>query len=177
MSLHYHLLCLNVDPHWINSWTGKIMKNHQTSHCNLKSWIRQLYNLSDFTIWNASSQLHWIFCRHSTECELSSPSSSEYICKKCASHTRGVHCELCEIGYYGDPNSAEGCKPCGCNRNGTHMFGDGEDAVPFCDPISGTCDCLKGASGQLCDQCGRGTFKSGIQCICKILLPDFILAW
>ncbi|XP_023932250.1 agrin-like isoform X3 [Lingula anatina] len=80
------------------------------------------------------------------------PTSKQCSCKPGVS---GLHCDRCEIGYWGfrkittDGNS--GCIPCNCNRYGTER----DD----CEQTKGRCLCKQipgGVTGDKCDRCLSG---------------------
>ncbi|XP_048876861.1 laminin subunit gamma-3 isoform X1 [Brienomyrus brachyistius] len=84
-------------------------------------------------------------------------------CLKCLHHTEGDHCERCRRGYYGNAmaqSSADKCKPCLCNPEGT--AGSPDD----CHPSTGQCLCLDHVSGRDCTHCQMGYFnlKPGVGC-------------
>ncbi|XP_054255304.1 laminin subunit beta-4 [Indicator indicator] len=81
-------------------------------------------------------------------------------CLNCHGFTTGSHCERCMDGYYGNPLNGEHCHPCMCpgaptsNRYFAHScYQDSQSAQLVCN-------CLKGYSGNQCDECPSGFYKN-----------------
>ncbi|XP_035660967.1 laminin-like protein epi-1 isoform X3 [Branchiostoma floridae] len=78
-------------------------------------------------------------------------------CMNCLHNTRGEFCELCQIGFYGDPSSGDvdACKECPCplttreNRFAETCFLD-SDNKPTCR------NCRRGHQGRDCGKCKPG---------------------
>lgn len=64
------------------------------------------------------------------------------------SYSSGRTCSECEDYYWGDPITADGCHRCECNPTGS--------ASQQCHRNNGTCVCLPGSGGPLCNECARG---------------------
>ncbi|XP_063998554.1 laminin subunit beta-4 [Pogoniulus pusillus] len=81
-------------------------------------------------------------------------------CLNCRGFTAGSRCERCMDGYYGNPLNGEQCRPCMCpgaptsNRYFAHScYQDSQSAQLVCN-------CLKGYSGNRCDECPSGFYKN-----------------
>ncbi|KAF0296581.1 Laminin subunit alpha-2 [Amphibalanus amphitrite] len=70
------------------------------------------------------------------------------VCQNCTSNTAGRQCELCAVGYYGNPADRGGCRRCLCpTETVSHAVGcTGDYRVAF------RCQCLPGYYGQRCDR-------------------------
>ncbi|KAM8822118.1 laminin subunit alpha-1 isoform 2-T2 [Synchiropus picturatus] len=82
-------------------------------------------------------------------------------CLLCHGHTAGIHCEVCEAGYYGDAVHAKNCTACACSEAGA-LSGR-------CDLTSGQCLCREHVTGRTCDRCRAGFFglrSSGVCVAC-----------
>ncbi|CCD70074.1 Laminin EGF-like domain-containing protein [Caenorhabditis elegans] len=78
------------------------------------------------------------FCNsHSYEC-------TDGICTDCENNTTGDHCELCDIGFYGDPTMGRGCTKCPCPKNGECSYNTVTNRIE-CN------DCPKGHIGERCE--------------------------
>ncbi|KAI1731926.1 kelch motif domain-containing protein [Ditylenchus destructor] len=90
-------------------------------------------------------------------------------CRQCADKTRGEHCELCDLGYFGDPRNGGTCKECQCNGQAT-----------LCNSETGDCYCsTKGVTGPHCDRCEQkyiGDPKNGRPCTYELVI-DFIFTF
>ncbi|KAM4605993.1 laminin subunit alpha-1 [Polymixia lowei] len=74
-------------------------------------------------------------------------------CLRCLGNTGGIHCDICQTGYYGDAIHAKNCRECGCNAHGA--------LSSLCDVTTGQCDCRANVVGDTCDRCQAGFY--GIQ--------------
>ncbi|XP_043232783.1 laminin subunit alpha-1-like [Amphibalanus amphitrite] len=76
------------------------------------------------------------------------------VCQNCTSNTAGRNCELCAVGYYGNPADRGGCRRCLCpTETVSHAVGcTGDYRVAF------RCQCLPGYYGQRCDRCDYGYY-------------------
>ncbi|XP_012937027.2 attractin [Aplysia californica] len=73
------------------------------------------------------------------------------ICENCTFPMYGPHCEYCEDGFYGNPESNGTCKPCFCNGQ-----------ADSCDPVTGNCYCrTRGVTGKTCEKCDTTNRYSG----------------
>uniref|UniRef100_A0A8C4R7U6 Uncharacterized protein n=1 Tax=Eptatretus burgeri TaxID=7764 RepID=A0A8C4R7U6_EPTBU len=93
------------------------------------------------------SQCHPCKCNgNSAECD---PFTGR--CLNCRGHSAGFHCDHCATGYYADAIDRKHCKVCPCNSCGTAS----------CHPKTGSCTCLPGVTGQLCNTCKEDHFGFG----------------
>ncbi|KAF6021666.1 LanB2 [Bugula neritina] len=77
-------------------------------------------------------------------------------CVQSASVTRspgvtGPKCDRCEANYY--DFGTYGCRPCGCVEAGSF------DNTPYCDSVTGQCNCKMNVEGQDCGTCKPGFFN------------------
>nr|XP_009910939.1 PREDICTED: laminin subunit beta-4 [Haliaeetus albicilla] len=90
------------------------------------------------------------------------------VCLNCHGFTAGSHCERCADGYYGNPLNGEPCRPCMCPGAPTSNRYFARSC--YQDPQSAqlVCNCLKGYSGNRCDECPSGFYKNpgspGLDC-------------
>ncbi|XP_071074759.1 laminin subunit alpha-2 [Dasypus novemcinctus] len=92
----------------------------------------------------------------SPSCVMEGP--NDYRCTACPQGYEGQYCERCAPGYTGSPTSPGGsCQECECDPHGSLP-------VP-CDPVTGSCTCRPGATGQKCDGCQHWHAREGIGCI------------
>ncbi|CAI2353244.1 unnamed protein product [Caenorhabditis sp. 36 PRJEB53466] len=82
---------------------------------------------------------HECFCnKHSVDC-------LDGVCLNCENHSTGEHCELCDVGFYGDPTKGEkGCVKCPCPKNGECSYNTVTNTIE-CN------DCPKGHIGERCE--------------------------
>ncbi|VVD05615.1 unnamed protein product, partial [Leptidea sinapis] len=87
----------------------------------------------------------------SPNCALAGPDGDEYVCTQCPDGYAGDHCEICDSGYWGSPQTAGGaCVACECGGGPCHSD-------------TGRClVCPPHAEGERCDQCQEG-YWSGAQ--------------
>ncbi|XP_037089474.1 basement membrane-specific heparan sulfate proteoglycan core protein-like [Pollicipes pollicipes] len=89
----------------------------------------------------------------SSECD---PETGE--CLNCRENTSGPRCELCAVGYAGDPSRGRPCRPragrlvCSCDSRGSQ--------TTECDS-QGRCNCKENVEGDQCDRCRPGYFGLG----------------
>ena len=93
-------------------------------------------------------------------------------CINCRENTAGDNCHICAPGFYGDPSTGGGCKPCSCpsvDRN----FAESCRVVQSSSSSSASihqqwsCSCLVGYSGERCQRCDYGFYgqpTEGIAC-------------
>merc|ERR1719187_1879386 len=79
------------------------------------------------------------------------------ICSECPTGRIGSRCELCEDGYFGDPQGLNGpqrpCVKCQCYGN------IDESAIGNCDRVTGEClRCIDDTAGFNCENCKSGFF-------------------
>lgn len=73
----------------------------------------------------------------------------------------GKRCELCDDGFFGDPQGTNGqvraCRACNCNNN------IDPNAVGNCDRDSGEClKCIYNTNGFFCDRCKEGYYGNAL---------------
>eukprot|EP00092_Neocalanus_flemingeri_P012243 GFUD01013199.1.p1 GENE.GFUD01013199.1~~GFUD01013199.1.p1 ORF type:complete len:1692 (+),score=371.26 GFUD01013199.1:452-5527(+) len=83
------------------------------------------------------------------------------LCAECPPGRIGSRCELCEDGYFGDPEGMNGpprqCQKCECYGN------IDESAIGNCDRLSGEClRCIDDTSGFNCEKCKSGFFGDAL---------------
>ncbi|XP_069794303.1 laminin subunit gamma-1-like [Narcine bancroftii] len=89
-------------------------------------------------------------CPGGTGCTVA-PDTREVICVGCPAKTMGKRCEMCEEGYFGNPQAGRSCQPCSCNNNVD------PNSVGICDQWTGECrNCLYNTAGHHCDTCKHG---------------------
>ncbi|PIC27867.1 hypothetical protein B9Z55_019986 [Caenorhabditis nigoni] len=66
------------------------------------------------------------------------------MCQNCQGNTVGDHCELCDVGYFGDPTKEKECKKCPCPKNGECSYNTFSNRIE-CN------DCPKGHIGERCE--------------------------
>ncbi|XP_035223568.1 laminin subunit alpha-like, partial [Stegodyphus dumicola] len=89
-------------------------------------------------------------------CEIS-PSGLEISCK-CKPGYYGLRCEVCDIGYFGNPEKpGSTCQPCQCH-------GNIDPSKPgSCDSVTGDCIlCLNNTYGAACELCAPGFYGDAI---------------
>ncbi|KAF5914792.1 hypothetical protein HPG69_008912 [Diceros bicornis minor] len=89
------------------------------------------------------------------------PESTEVVCTHCPLGQRGRRCEICDDGFFGDPQGLSGapqpCQQCQCSGN------IDPNAVGNCDPLSGHClRCLHNTTGAHCERCQEGFYGSAL---------------
>ncbi|XP_039620329.1 laminin subunit gamma-3 [Polypterus senegalus] len=89
------------------------------------------------------------------------PVSGELVCTNCPLGQRGVRCQLCDDGFYGDPLGIHGvarpCQQCQCNGNVD------PNAVGVCDHVGGGClKCLHNTEGARCERCREGYYGNAL---------------
>ncbi|CAH1775060.1 unnamed protein product, partial [Owenia fusiformis] len=82
-----------------------------------------------------------------TTCEVSG--GGTVVKCSCKPGYTGQFCEVCDLGFWGDPNIPGGeCKPCGCSGNINLMD------PSSCDKATGGClRCINNSTGPNCEQC------------------------
>ena len=83
------------------------------------------------------------------------------ICAECPTGRIGSRCELCEDGYFGDPEGLQGprreCRKCECSRN------IDPSAIGNCDRLTGEClRCIDDTDGFNCEKCKSGFFGDAL---------------
>nr|XP_055055591.1 laminin subunit gamma-3 [Misgurnus anguillicaudatus]XP_055055592.1 laminin subunit gamma-3 [Misgurnus anguillicaudatus]XP_055055593.1 laminin subunit gamma-3 [Misgurnus anguillicaudatus] len=89
------------------------------------------------------------------------PGTGDVVCTNCPTSQRGVRCELCEDGFYGNPLGWGGevmpCERCTCNGNVDL------NAVGVCDHVTGRClKCLGHTAGDHCEKCRSGYYGNAL---------------
>ncbi|XP_038650539.1 laminin subunit gamma-1-like isoform X2 [Scyliorhinus canicula] len=86
-------------------------------------------------------------CPSGTGCTVT-PGTTEIVCVGCPAKTMGKRCEMCEEGYFGNPQAGRSCQPCTCNNNVD------PNSVENCDQWTGQCrECLYNTAGHHCERC------------------------
>ncbi|NXD26373.1 LAMB4 protein, partial [Spelaeornis formosus] len=100
---------------------------------------------------------------HAERCD---PLSGE--CLGCQGFTAGSHCERCMDGYYGNPLDGEPCHPCMCPGAPTSNRYFARSCYQDSQSAQLVCNCLKGYSGNQCEECPSGFYKNasspGLDC-------------
>jgi len=83
------------------------------------------------------------------------------LCAECPQGRIGSRCELCEDGYFGDPEGMNGsprqCQKCQCYGN------IDESAIGNCDRLTGEClRCVDDTAGFNCQKCKSGFFGDAL---------------
>ena len=87
----------------------------------------------------------------SCQCNGHSKCKDGSTCDECDGHIKGLNCEMCESGYFGDPLNGGQCQKCECNGHAKE-----------CDSKTGKCLCLiKGYSGRNCQECDKYKLYKG----------------
>ncbi|XP_061844989.1 laminin subunit beta-4 [Colius striatus] len=98
--------------------------------------------------------------------ELCDPVTGE--CLNCRAFTAGSRCERCVDGYYGNPLSGEPCRPCMCPGAPTSNRYFARSCYQDSQSAQLVCNCLQGYSGDQCDECPSGFYKTpgspGLSC-------------
>ncbi|XP_049813403.1 laminin subunit gamma-1-like isoform X2 [Schistocerca nitens] len=89
---------------------------------------------------------------------------SNIVCLECPAGYTGPRCNICEDGYYGDPDGINGpvmsCQPCECNGN--IDFND----TGNCNATTGVClKCIFNTEGEQCERCSQGFYGNAIASI------------
>ncbi|XP_073695806.1 laminin subunit gamma-3 [Garra rufa] len=89
------------------------------------------------------------------------PETGDVVCTNCPTGQRGVRCELCEDGFYGNPlgwgGKVQPCVRCECNGNVD------PNAVGVCDHMTGRClKCLGHTTGDHCEKCRSGYYGNAL---------------
>ncbi|XP_051958195.1 laminin subunit gamma-3 [Xyrauchen texanus] len=89
------------------------------------------------------------------------PETGEVVCTNCPTGQRGVRCELCEDGFYGNPlgwgGELQQCVRCACNGNVDL------NAVGVCSHVTGHClKCLGHTTGDHCEKCRLGYYGNAL---------------
>ncbi|XP_016112626.1 laminin subunit gamma-1-like [Sinocyclocheilus grahami] len=87
--------------------------------------------------------------------------TGDVVCTSCPAGQRGVRCELCEDGFYGNPlgwgGKVQPCVRCECNGNVD------PNAVGVCDHMTGRClKCLGHTTGDHCEKCRSGYYGNAL---------------
>ncbi|XP_017779043.1 PREDICTED: laminin subunit alpha isoform X2 [Nicrophorus vespilloides] len=91
---------------------------------------------------------------HADECDVNTG-----ICLNCSHNTYGDHCEMCEVGYYGNAlhGTPRDCLICACPLPiASNNFATGCEVTPDGEKIS--CECRDGYNGARCQSCAPGYY-------------------
>ena len=66
----------------------------------------------------------------------------------CLTYATGLHCEVCQDGFYPNASSSGSCTLCGCNEEGSLNSTCSDDGQCYCNQ----------ASGRTCSVCGVGQY-------------------
>lgn len=103
--------------------------------------------------WNLSSDNGCVDCRCDPLGSVSLVCDKETGACRCRPGVTGEKCDQCLPNYYGF--SADGCKECKCNSQGSKS--------PQCDE-SGKCECMDRISGEKCDKCAENYHNFTLGC-------------
>ncbi|MBN3312116.1 LAMC2 protein, partial [Atractosteus spatula] len=97
-------------------------------------------------------------CALGSSCSVN-PSTLEVKCDRCPAGITGPRCDVCEDGFYGDPQGLNRlprpCQRCQCNG---HID---LNAVGNCNRLTGEClKCIHNTTGFYCEQCLEGFYRS-----------------
>lgn len=89
------------------------------------------------------------------------PETGDVVCTNCPTGQRGVRCELCEDGFYGNPlgwgGTVQPCVMCECNGNVD------PNALGVCDHMTGRClKCIGHTTGDHCEKCRSGYYGNAL---------------
>ncbi|XP_059581857.1 laminin subunit beta-4 isoform X1 [Alligator mississippiensis] len=79
-------------------------------------------------------------------------------CLSCRGFTTGSSCERCIDGYYGNPLKRVPCCPCMCPDSPTSNRYFAHSCYQDSQTLQLVCNCLKGYSGNRCDECPSGFY-------------------
>ncbi|XP_013386515.1 usherin-like [Lingula anatina] len=146
--------CEACNCHTDGTVGGSISCHATTGQCNCKANVRNLKcDACNFGFFNLTST-NPDGC---SPCNCDPLGSNDQYCDpttgqcRCKDNVVGKQCDRCSDGYY---DFEGGCKPCGCDVQGT---------VPntMCDKVTGQCVCKANVEGRSCDQCKEGFFDFG----------------
>ncbi|XP_015210519.2 laminin subunit gamma-2 isoform X1 [Lepisosteus oculatus] len=97
-------------------------------------------------------------CALGSSCSVN-PSTLEVKCDQCPAGITGPRCDVCEDGFYGDPQGLNRlprpCQRCQCNG---HID---LNAVGNCNRLTGEClKCIHNTTGFYCEHCLEGFYRS-----------------
>ncbi|XP_052775570.1 laminin subunit alpha-2-like [Mya arenaria] len=84
-------------------------------------------------------------------------------CLMCTDNTEGFNCEVCKVGFHGDPTKGnpDDCKPCACPllESSNNFATTCASSPKFDDPGAFVClDCAVGYTGERCERCDTGYY-------------------
>jgi len=94
-------------------------------------------------------------------------------CLKCIYNTKGLNCQSCKPGHYGNPlspNQSDKCQPCNCFVPGT--ISD-PGTIPQCDITTGQCPCQPHVKGKQCNVCQEGYWNINSWTGCETCSCDY----
>nr|KAF6395357.1 hypothetical protein HJG63_009920 [Rousettus aegyptiacus] len=151
-------VCRSCDCDKIGTRNGSLLCDQIGGQCNCKRHVsgRQCNQCQDgFYKLQASDPDGCSPC----ECNTSGTVDGDITCHpnsgqcKCKANVIGLRCDHCDFGFKVLRGAnADGCEPCRCDPHGS--------ASSVCDPVSGQCECRKGARGLQCDTCGEHFYRS-----------------
>uniref|UniRef100_A0A7M4F6Y3 Laminin subunit beta 4 n=1 Tax=Crocodylus porosus TaxID=8502 RepID=A0A7M4F6Y3_CROPO len=80
------------------------------------------------------------------------------VCLNCRGFTTGSSCERCIDGYYGNPLKRVPCCPCMCPESPASNRYFAHSCYQDFQTLQLVCNCLKGYSGNQCDECPSGFY-------------------
>lgn len=154
----------------INMVHGRCLCKHNTRGLNCE-YCEDLYNDLPWqpAVGKTSNACKMCTCNnHATTCHFDAAvynktgKISGGVCDNCQHNTMGVNCERCKPTFYRDPGldiqSADICKPCDCDPDGTtdkEILCDDKTDLPN-NKTAGRCLCKSNVDGARCDRCKDG---------------------
>ena len=94
-------------------------------------------------------------------CQSNSYQSHSTVNGTCPEGTTGSQCDVCIVGYYGNPKNNRPCQKCNCSSNN-------DLTVPGnCHNVTGRCsNCLSNTEGNNCEMCAEGFYGNAVNGEC-----------